>query len=265
MINSSTLTHLRALKLNALAEGLELQAGQPEALTLSFEERLALLVDREVHSRQDRKRTRLLQKAQLKYPDASIEAADFTGISGLDRRALTALALSSWIERGDTVLLSGATGVGKTWAACALAQHACRGGHSALHLRVPRLPEDLRVLTASGALGKWLLQLARVEVLLLDDWGVGPLDSATRSALLEIVDDRASRRATIITHQLPLEHWHGWIGDATIADAILDRLLQRVHRFKLEGHSRRTGAAQTAARKVTPASAAAAASPGHTP
>ena len=109
MINSSTLTHLRALKLNALAEGLELQAGQPEALTLSFEERLALLVDREVHSRQDRKRTRLLQKAQLKYPDASIEAADFTGISGLDRRSLTALALSSWIERGDTVLLSGAT------------------------------------------------------------------------------------------------------------------------------------------------------------
>jgi DNA replication protein DnaC len=259
MINSSTLTHLRTLKLNAFAEGLELQAAQPEALTLSFEERLALLVDREVHSRHDRKRVRLLQKAQLKYPDASIEAADFTGISGLDRRALTALALSSWIERGDTVLLSGATGVGKTWAACALAQHACRGGHSALHLRVPRLPEDLRVLTASGALGKWLLQLARVDVLLLDDWGVGPIDSATRSALLEIVDDRASRRATIITHQLPVEHWHGWIGDATIADAILDRLLQRVHRFKLEGHSRRTGTPQATTRKPTPASAATAA------
>jgi DNA replication protein DnaC len=259
MINSSTLAHLRALKLQAFADGLQQQGEQPEVLHLSFEERLALLVDREVHSRHDRKRVRLLQKAQLRYPDASIEAADFTGISGLDRRTLTALALSNWIERGETVLLSGATGVGKTWAACALAQHACRGGHSALHLRVPRLPEDLRVLTASGGLGKWLLQLARVDVLLLDDWGVGPLDGATRSALLEIVDDRASRRATLITHQLPVEHWHGWIGDATIADAILDRLLQRVHRFKLEGHSRRTGPQQAATRKPAPTSAATAA------
>ena len=122
-----------------------------------------------------------------------------------------------------------------------------------------RVHQDLRVLTASGGLGKWLLQLTRVDVLLLDDWGVGPNDSTTRSALLEIVDDRASRRATIITQQLPVEHWHGWIGDATIADAILDRLLQRVHRFKLEGHSRRTGTPQATTRKPTPASAATAA------
>ena len=174
-------------------------------------------------------------------------------------------------QRGHVVGQLAATGLGEDQHAHRLARvhppHRRGGlplglqrqglGHSALHLRVPRLPEDLRVLTASGGLGKWLLQLARVDVLLLDDWGVGPLDSATRSALLEIVDDRASRRATIITHQLPLEHWHGWIGDATIADAILDRLLQRVHRFKLEGHSRRTGAPQVAARKATPASAAA--------
>ena len=168
MINSSTLTHLRALKLNALAEGLELQAGQPEALTLSFEERLALLVDREVYSRQDRKRARLLHKAQLKYPDASIEAADFTGISGLDRRALTALALSSWIERGDTILFGGATGVGKTWLGCALAQYACRRGHGALHLRVPRLAEELRILHGQGGFAVWLAALARTEVLVLD-------------------------------------------------------------------------------------------------
>lgn len=242
MLDNATITHLRELKLLAFADGLQQQMGQPEALAMNFEERLALLVDRELNARSDRKRVRLLQKAQLKYPDAHIENADFTDVRGLDRRTLSNLALSNWIANGDTVLLSGATGVGKTWLACALAQHACRRGHSALYLRVPRLAEELKVLHGSGGFGKWLLQLARTEVLILDDWGIGAVDSGMRADLLEIIDDRAAHRATIVTHQLPVEHWHGWIGDATIADAILDRLMQRVHRFNLEGESRRTGA-----------------------
>ncbi len=231
MLDHATVANLRALKLLGFADALLEQMGQPE--TLSFEERLALLVDRELNARSDRKRTRLLQRAQLKYPNATIEDAEFGEVRGIERKTLMSLALSGWVERGDTVLLGGATGLGRTWLACALG----------LYLRAPRLPEELRVLHAAGGFGKWLVQLARTDVLILDDWGTGNIDAMTRNDLPEIIDDRAGHRATIIAHQLPVEHWHGWIGDATIADAILDRLLQRVHRFTLEGESRRTGGA----------------------
>jgi len=195
----------------------------------------------EMHLRSDRKRARLLQRANLKYPGATLEDAEFSGVTGIDRKTLTSLALSNWVERGDTILFAGPTGIGKSWLACALGQYACRRGHSVLYLRMPRLPEELRALHASGAFGKWLIQLARTDVLIIDDWATGQIDAVTRGDLLEIIDDRASQRATIITHQLPVEHWHGWIGDATIADAILDRLMQRVHRYELQGESRRTG------------------------
>jgi DNA replication protein DnaC len=241
MLNHTTLAHLRALKLNGFADALQQQLDQGDSLGLSFEERLALLVDRELLARGDRKRTRLLQRAQLKYPTATLEDATFDGVRGLDRPTLMSLALSGWIERGDTITFSGATGLGKTWLACVLGQYACRQGHSVLYMRVPRLPEELRILHGSGGLRKWLQQLAKTDVLILDDWATGSIDATTRADLLEIIDDRASIRATIITHQLPIEHWHGWIGDATIADAILDRLMQNCRRFELEGESRRTG------------------------
>ncbi len=243
MLDNATIANLNALKLLGFAAGLQEQRDQPGLLAMSFEERLALLVDREMNARSDRKQARLLQRARLKIPSACIEDADFADIRGLDRKTLIGLALSGWVERGDTILVGGATGVGKTWLACALGQYACRRGHSSLYLRVPRLAEELRVLHASGGLRKWLAELARTDVLILDDWGTGSLDAITRADLLEVIDDRASQRATIIAHQLPVEHWHGWIGDATIADAILDRLLQKVHRFNLEGPSRRTARA----------------------
>ena len=233
MLDNATMANLNALKLLGFPRGLQEQRGHPELVAMTFDERLALLVDREMNTRADRKRSRLLQRARLKFPSACIEDADFTDIRGLDRKTFTGLALSGWIERGDTILFGGATGVGKTWLGCALAQYACRRGHGALHLRVPRLAEELRVLHASGAFRNWLADLV------LDDWGTGSLDAPTRADLLEVVDDRAGQRATIITHQLPVEHWHGWIGDATIADAILDRLLPKAHRFNLEGPSRR--------------------------
>ena len=149
------------------------------------------------------------------------------------------LALGDWVDSGHSVLITGATGSGKSWLACALAQYACRRGHSAVYQRVPRLQEELRIHHGSGVFGKWLLQLAKTDVLVLDDWGMGAIDSATRSDLLEIIDDRAANKATIITSQLPIEHWHAWIGDATIADAILDRIMQRHHRFTLTGESLR--------------------------
>lgn len=240
MMNNTTVTQLRSLKLQGFADALQQQHEQAAGLDLSFDERLALLVDREVHARGDRKRTRLLQRAQLKYPTATVEDASFEGVRGIDRAALMALALSTWVERGETITFAGATGLGKTWLACALAQYACRQGRTALYLRVPRLPEELRVLHGAGTFRRWLQQLAKVDVLVLDDWGTGSIDMTTRADLLEIVDDRVGQRATILTHQLPIEHWHAWIGDATIADAMLDRLMQHCRRFNLEGESRRT-------------------------
>ncbi len=239
MMNNQTIAQLRALKLVGFAAALEEQAARPGMQTLAFEERLALLVEREVHLREDRKRVRLLQRAKLKYGQASIEDLDARPGRGIDRAALIGLATSGWVTRGDTILLTGPTGVGKTWLACALAQHACRAGHTTLYLRVPRLAEELRALHASGGFGRWLQALARTDVLVLDDWGVSAVDTTMRSDLLEIIDDRASHKATIITTQLPIDHWHGWLGDATVADAILDRLMQRLQRIDLTGESMR--------------------------
>ncbi|MDI1245560.1 MAG: IS21-like element helper ATPase IstB [Rhodoferax sp.] len=239
MMMHTTLAQLRALKLDGLASGLEEQLSLPGMGAMSFEERLALLIDREVHCRGDRKLARLLKQARLKYGQATIEDIDTRPTRGLDRRAVLSLALGDWVKSGHSVLISGATGTGKSWLACALAQYACRQGYSAVYQRVPRLQEELRIKHGSGAFGKWLLQLAKTDVLVLDDWGVGAIDSSTRSDLLEIIDDRAGSKATIIAAQLPIEHWHAWIGDATIADAILDRVMQHHHRFVLTGETMR--------------------------
>jgi DNA replication protein DnaC len=149
------------------------------------------------------------------------------------------LALGDWVTSGHSVLITGPTGAGKSWLACALAQYACRRGYSAVYQRVPHLQEELRIRHGSGVFGKWLMQLAKTDVLVLDDWVMGAIDNTTRSDLLEIIDDRAASKATIITSQLPIEHWHAWIGDATIADAILDRIMQRNHRLTPTGDSLR--------------------------
>jgi DNA replication protein DnaC len=230
MMMHTTLAQLRTLKLDGLAAGLEDQLAQPGMAALSFEERMALLVDREVHARNDRKLLRLLKNAHLKYGQAAIEDIDARSGRGIDRREVMSLALGDWVTAGHSVLITGPTGAGKSWLACALAQYACRRGYSAIYQRVPRLQEELRIRHGSGVFGKWLVQLAKTDVLVLDDWGMGAIDSMTRSDLLEIIDDRAGNKATIITSQLPVEHWHAWIGDATVADAILDRIMQRNRR-----------------------------------
>lgn len=239
MLTQQTLTQLRSLKLSGMGDALQEQLTQPSMSALSFEERLGMLVDREIASRDGRRRTRLLSLARLKYPQATIEDVDTRAGRGVDRGQITSLALGDWIKTGHTVIINGATGSGKTWLACALGQYACRRGHTVSYLRTPRLAEELRVLHGAGGFGKWLIQLAKTDVLILDDWAVAALDAGTRADLLEIIDDRAATRGTIITSQLPVEHWHGWIGDATIADAMLDRLLQRTHRITLKGESLR--------------------------
>ncbi len=235
----TTLTQLRTLKLTGLACALEEQLVQPGMSAMSFEERLALLIDREVNERQDRQLQRLLKNARLKYGQACIEELDTRTSRGINRSEVLSLALGDWVSSGYCILITGPTGAGKSWLACALAQYACRRGYSSLYQRVPRLQEELRVRHGSGVFSKWLLQLAKTDVLILDDWGMGGLDSMTRSDLLEIIDDRSASKATIITSQLPVEHWHAWLGDATIADAILDRIMQKNHRFTLTGESLR--------------------------
>jgi DNA replication protein DnaC len=239
MMMNTTIEQLRGLRLTGMATGLQEQLAQAGITAISFEERIALLVDREVHWRNDKRQARLLKDAKLKYSQASIEDLDTRAGRGVDRKAVMSLALGDWIESGHSVLITGPTGAGKSWLACALVQYACRRGHSALYQRVPRLNEELRIRHGNGTFGKWLLQLAKTDVLLLDDWGMAGIDSQTRADLLEIIDDRAANKATIITSQLPIEHWHAWVGDATIADAILDRVMQRNHRFTLTGESLR--------------------------
>ncbi len=239
MIVQQTLTQLRALKLEGMAHAFEEQIALPTSTALSFEDRLALLVEREAAHRSDCRLTRLLAKARLKYAQACLEDLDTRASRGLDARLITSLAHGEWAERAHTVLISGPTGVGKTWLACALAQRACRLGKSALYARVPRLLEELRIARGDGTHKRRLLALAKLDVLVLDDWALQPLEAYGRDDLLELLDDRTERRATVITAQLPIEHWHGWIGEATIADAILDRLLHHAHRLTLKGESLR--------------------------
>ena len=239
MMMNTTLNQLRELRLMGMLTALDEQLTQAGMSAVSFEERMALIVERELHWRHDKRRARLLKEAKLKYPQAAIEDIDTRAGRGLDRKAVMSLALGDWIDSGHSVLITGPTGAGKSWLACALAQHACRRGRSAFYQRVPRLSEELRIRHGNGTFGKWLIQLAKTDVLLLDDWGMAGLDNQARADLLEIIDDRAASKATIITSQLPIEHWHAWVGDATIADAILDRLMQRNHRFTLTGESLR--------------------------
>lgn len=198
-----------------------------------------MLVDRGVHARNDRELLRLLKSARLKYGQAAIEDIDSRAGRGLDRRDVISLALGEWVGPGHSVLITGPAGAGKSWLACEPAQYACRRGYSALYQCVQRLQEELRIRHGSGAFGKWLIQLARTDVLVLDNWGMVGIDGMTRSDLPEIIDDRAGSMATIITSQLPVEHWHAWIGDATIADTVLDHIMQRSHHFTLTGDSLR--------------------------
>lgn len=239
MLNEPTIERLRALKLEALAAAWLKQQADPAAATLSFDERLGLLVDAEWLHRENKRLKRTLAEAKLRIAGASVEDIDYPARRELDRAVVRQLATCRWVEERLSVVITGATGTGKTYVACALAQQACRKGFRALYRRVPRLLEELTLARADGSWARVLGRFARVDVLVLDDWGIAPLRDAERRDLMEVIEDREGLRSTILASQLPVSRWHDHVGDPTVADALCDRILHRAHRIELKGPSRR--------------------------
>lgn len=239
MLTAPTLEKLHALRLPAFATTWEAQHADPTIASLGFDERLALLVDAEWLARENKRLATALREAKLRLSQACVEDIDYAPRRELDRALLRQLATGRWIAEHHTVLITGATGTGKTYLACALAQQACRHGYRALYRRVPRLCEELTLAHADGSYLRLLARFARVDILVLDDWGLSTLRDQDRRDLLEILEDRTATRATIVTSQLPPSKWHEYLADPTLADAICDRLLHPAYRLMLKGPSRR--------------------------
>ena len=242
MFIQPTLDSLNRLKLYGMATALSEQMTQSAASGLAFEDRFGLLVEREALYRDNRRLARLLQLAQLKVR-ASLEDIDFRSRRGLDRAQIASLGSCDWIRSTQNLLIHGATGCGKTYLACALANQACRQGLSALYVRAPRLFEELNLCHADGSFRKRLAAIAKTHVLIIDDFAISPMGARERTDLLELLDDRVGARATLITSQLPIENWHDYIGDPTLADAIMDRLVHSAHKIHIEGETMRKRAA----------------------
>jgi DNA replication protein DnaC len=244
MLDASTLEKLSALQLDAMATAWQEQQRRTDHDALTFDERFGMLVDAQWLARENRRLQRALKEARLRLTQASLEAIDHRPTRPLDKALLRQLATGRWISEHHNVVITGPTGTGKTFIACALAHHACRSGFRALYRRLPRLFEELTLAHADGSYTRLLARLARIDVLVIDDWGLAPLRDQDRRDLLEIFEDRYGARSTILTSQLPVEHWHDHLGEATVADAICDRLLHNAHRIALKGPSRRKENAQ---------------------
>lgn len=237
MMNNATLDKLRGLKLTGMADAFQEQLMKPLS-DLDFEARLGILIEREWYLRENRRLKRRLQQAKLQQ-SACVEDIDYQHPRGLNKSSVLELARGQWIKAHLNLLITGPTGCGKTYLACAMAHKACLTGFTSRYYRLPRLWHELKVAKADGTYGQWLSQLAKVDILILDDWGVVSPDSEQCRDLLEMLDDRYQQRSTIITSQLPVTLWHEHLNDATLADAILDRLIHNSIRLELKGESLR--------------------------
>src|SRR5713101_2827349 len=239
MLNQPTIEKLYAMRMRGMADAFSQQQEDPPTTQLSFEERFALLVDRQWNWRQNRALERRLREGRLQGP-ACVEDIDFRAERGLDKQVIRPLIQDSdWVGRHQHIFLIGPTGIGKTFLARAFGQKACRDGFTALFTKSTQLFRDLATARADGSLGKLLYRLSRLDVLIVDDWAMAPLSEPERRDFLEICDERYQARSTLLTSQLPVAAWHAQIGDPTVADSILDRLVHHAHRIELQGESMR--------------------------
>ena len=238
MLNEPTITKMLAMKLNGMVEALEEQRKTADMAGWSFEDRLALLVERQWLWKENRAMSTRLKYAKLRQP-ACLEDIDYRHHRGLQRSVIDHLAGSDWIQYAQNCIITGPTGVGKSYLACALAQKACRDGHRTLYFYAPKLFRELLASQAAGTLPALLKKLAKTRLLVIDDWGLEKAAAAQYRDFLEILDDRQGVASTLITSQFPPDRWHELIGDATVADAILDRLIHGSHRIDLKGESMR--------------------------
>ncbi len=236
MLTHPTFEKLQALRLAGMARAFEDQLRLPEIESLTFEERLGLLVDREMTDRENLRLQTRLRQARLRQP-ATLEDVDFRHPRGLDKSLIAQLSSCHWVDQHHNLLITGPTGCGKTFLACALAHKACQEGHTVRYLRLPRLFQDLQIAKGDGRYLKLLATLAKIDLLVLDDWGLVSLTEEQRRDLLELLEDRHNLRSTLVAAQLPVDKWHAQIGDPTLADAILDRLIHNAHKIPLKGDS----------------------------
>jgi DNA replication protein DnaC len=238
MLNQQTFDQLYLMKLIGMAEGFKEQLEQPSLRDLSFEERFGMLVERQWAWKENKRLKRLLKEAKLKL-QASVEDIDYRTPRAMEKSVILSLASCNWVRNHQNLLISGPTGVGKTFLACAFAQKACREGFRSLYLRSPQFFYQIALARVDGSYGTLMKRLAKTHLIVIDDLGLAPLTDPERRDLLEVIEDRHGSGSTLITSQLPIENWHDHIGDPTIADAILDRLIHNAHRIQLKGGSMR--------------------------
>ena len=239
MMLETTLTKLGQMRLSGMAEALIEQSQGVMYSELSFEERLGMLIDREMTARDNRRLTNLLRGAKLRYSHACPEEIDFRTPRGLSKDIILSLIQNGWVKGKQNVIITGPTGTGKTFIACALANSACRNGYSAHYLRLPRLLQEMNIARGDGSYGKLLTRLAKYDLLIIDDWGLAKLNDQERRDMLEVIEDRHGITSTTISSQIPTEKWYDIIGDPTIADAVLDRLIHNAHIITMKGESMR--------------------------
>jgi DNA replication protein DnaC len=238
MLTNPTIAKLQALRLMAMAEAFDQQRSSSQYAELSFDDRLGLLVDTEWTARERRRLSQRLRYAKLRYP-ASLEDVDFSTPRGLNREAVLSLGTGAWVRDRHNLLITGPTGIGKSWLASAFVQSACRHGFSATYVRAPRLLHELAVSRGDGSYARLLTKLAKLDLLAIDDWLLASLSEAERRDLMEVIEDRSERRSTLIASQLPPTAWHAAIGEPSVADAICDRVLHQAHRLTLKGPTMR--------------------------